>query len=68
MEEPLVESYYASEIKEPYTNTTMTLSYIGSGTTCNVYRTSSKNVIKEFAPLINGKPAMVRISLFLGTI
>ena len=60
MGEPLVESYYASEIKEPYTNTITTLSYIGSGTTCNVYKTSSKNVVKEFAPLINGKPAMVR--------
>lgn len=60
MAEPKVECYYASEIEIARTGQTKTLTYIGSGTTCNVYKTSSKDIVKEFAPMINGRPAMIR--------
>lgn len=36
------------------------LTYIGSGTTCLVYRTDSDDIIKEFSPLIGGQPTMSR--------
>lgn len=50
----------ATKIEFKDTHTTEGLTYIGSGTTCLVYRTDSGEIIKEFAPLINGTPVMSR--------
>lgn len=50
----------ATEIKIISTGQVERLTYIGSGETCLVYQTDSKDIIKEFAPLIDGKPTMSR--------
>lgn len=42
----------ATEIKRHDNGQVEKLIYIGSGTTCNVYQTESKDIIKEFAPRI----------------
>ena len=60
MTEPKGERYYASEIEIAGTGQVHTLTYIGSGTTCNVYKTSAKDIVKEFAPIIRGRSAMIR--------
>ena len=42
----------ATEITLTATGRTEKLTYIGAGTTCIVYQTESKDIVKEFAPLI----------------
>ena len=67
MTEPKGERYYASEIEIAGTGQVHTLTYIGSGTTCNVYKTSAKDIVKEFAPIIRGRSAMIRKNHVLTT-
>lgn len=50
----------ATKIKFLDSNRVENLTYIGSGTTCIVYKTDSNDVIKEFYPLINNKPIVSR--------
>ena len=40
----------ATEIRLKNSNFTEKLTYVGSGTTCIVYQTESKDIVKEFAP------------------
>lgn len=42
----------ATEIRLKNSNFTEKLTYVGSGTTCIVYQTESKDIVKEFAPCI----------------
>ncbi len=44
----------ATEIKFNETARAEKLTYIGSGTTCLVYQTETKDIIKEFCPLLRG--------------
>ncbi len=60
MDRPSFERELASEIRLDNTGRVERLTYIGSGTTCLVYQTDAKDIIKEFAPLIDGKPTMSR--------
>ena len=60
MDRPELEREIATEIKYNDSGRVERLSYIGAGTTCLVYKTDSDDIIKEFAPLINGKPTMSR--------
>ena len=61
MNRPSFERELASEIRFVNTGRVERLTYIGSGTTCLVYKIEGKDIIiKEFAPLIDGKPVMSR--------
>ena len=60
MDRPDLEREIATEIKYNDSGRVERLTYIGAGTTCLVYKTDSDDIIKEFAPLINGKPTMSR--------
>ena len=60
MDRPGLEREIATEIKYNDSGRVERLTYIGAGTTCIVYKTDSEDIIKEFAPLINGKPTMSR--------
>ena len=54
------ECYLATEIQLSRDGQTHTLTYIGSGTNCNVYQTNEKDIVKEFAiPVINDCGVMI---------
>ena len=50
----------ATKIRFNSTGRVERLTYIGEGASCLVYETERRDIIKEFCPVINGRPTMSR--------